>query len=803
MSQGGDAGRAAVEWNGQVSSPSHHLFINASPEPLTLTWGPRLLLRPPPPPPTAGPVAGAAGEAAAGGEAGAAGGGAGDVETPHPEPVAPHGGVLFVGTYEFHTWRVRSASRGLICAHDGPPSVVEVTAAGDYIISPYTPERHQRAIAAAAAATAEDGAAAAGAAAAVAAAGAAAATASAVGATAAIPPAACEGLELSSLQQQQAGRQQQAGSAEEGQQGQQQQQAQQEQQQHVFVNLLPATPGAGQEGAGQEERAGQEEGAGRRRWLWLSWGDAEGRHDTPHPVPVPPVGGCVSVGASDAVTWRVRTAPPPQPGRLVASHSGPPSIVVIGAAGDDTDAAGTAAAVITVSVEPYSVARHTHWLYPHLRPHPLQPPAAAATAAAASHPSHIQAHTPAQQQQPGSMHPHPHPHPHPQQQQQQLPPPPPDSPLVPAAAAAPPLAGGASSPAYALGHVSSRHAATAGTGTRAAAATAAAATASAPAPLSAAASGATLHKDLHTVEWKGQVSASSYHLFVNDTREPLQLSWGDGAGHTEVPHGHIPPCGNLFVGTYEFHTWRVRSASRGLICAHTGPSAIVTITPHGASTHLNTTTGAPPPPPSRSAPLAAAASSSAGGGGGGGGRRGRAVAVAAAVAAAAAATEPGYRQRGEVLGMPIWAFDCVSDAAVARLSHVVGRMLAAAPGGAAAAAARLRAGGAGFAVFGRKQVVSDVPAHRLMRYNAGRHLDTSARGLGATPAIPVTSCGEENLTMVKDRWYPCQSILVHEAHNWYPCQSILVHEVGHAVHNLGLMAAQVAGVMAAYTSAME
>ncbi|PNW69673.1 hypothetical protein CHLRE_26g756997v5 [Chlamydomonas reinhardtii] len=652
MSQGGDAGRAAVEWNGQVSSPSHHLFINASPEPLTLTWGPRLLLRPPPPPPTAGPVAGAAGEAAAGGEAGAAGGGAGDVETPHPEPVAPHGGVLFVGTYEFHTWRVRSASRGLICAHDGPPSVVEVTAAGDYIISPYTPERHQRAIAAAAAATAEDGAAAAGAAAAVAAAGAAAATASAVGATAAIPPAACEGLELSSLQQQQAGRQQQAGSAEEGQQGQQQQQAQQEQQQHVFVNLLPATPGAGQEGAGQEERAGQEEGAGRRRWLWLSWGDAEGRHDTPHPVPVPPVGGCVSVGASDAVTWRVRTAPPPQPGRLVASHSGPPSIVVIGAAGDDTDAAGTAAAVITVSVEPYSVARHTHWLYPHLRPHPLQPPAAAATAAAASHPSHIQAHTPAQQQQPGSMHPHPHPHPHPQQQQQQLPPPPPDSPLVPAAAAAPPLAGGASSPAYALGHVSSRHAATAGTGTRAAAATAAAATASAPAPLSAAASGATLHKDLHTVEWKGQVSASSYHLFVNDTREPLQLSWGDGAGHTEVPHGHIPPCGNLFVGTYEFHTWRVRSASRGLICAHT-----------------------------------------------------------------------------------------------------------------------------------------DVPAHRLMRYNAGRHLDTSARGLGATPAIPVTSCGEENLTMVKDRWYPCQSILVHE--------------VGHAVHNLGLMAAQVAGVMAAYTSAME
>ena len=43
----------------------------------------------------------------------------------------------------------------------------------------------------------------------------------------------------------------------------------------------------------------------------------------PTPLPTPPTcRGGSPAGASDAVTWRVRTAPPPQPGRLVASHSG-------------------------------------------------------------------------------------------------------------------------------------------------------------------------------------------------------------------------------------------------------------------------------------------------------------------------------------------------------------------------------------------------------------------------------------------------------------------------------------------------
>ncbi|GFR51070.1 hypothetical protein Agub_g13394, partial [Astrephomene gubernaculifera] len=132
------------------------------------------------------------------------------------------------------------------------------------------------------------------------------------------------------------------------------------------------------------------------------------------------------------------------------------------------------------------------------------------------------------------------------------------------------------------------------------------------------------------------------------------------------------------------------------------------------------------------------------------------------------------------------AFDCVSPAAVSRLGAVVGSALAHCP---APLLGRMRGAGAAFAVFGAEQVVSDVPAHRFMRHNTGRDLDASARGLGGTPALPLTSCGEENITMSGDRWYPCQSILVHE--------------LGHAVLNLGLRAEQVAQVLAAFRQAQQ
>lgn len=51
------------------------------------------------------------------------------------------------------------------------------------------------------------------------------------------------------------------------------------------------------------------------------------------------------------------------------------------------------------------------------------------------------------------------------------------------------------------------------------------------------------------------------------------------------------------------------------------------------------------------------------------------------------------------------------------------------------------------------QVTSDIPDHHFMKQQAeagGRDIDTTARGLGATPAVPTASCGEENILMLND-----------------------------------------------------
>eukprot|EP00798_Chlamydomonas_sp_ICE-L_P003278 gene3278-13302_t len=50
-------------------------------------------------------------------------------------------------------------------------------------------------------------------------------------------------------------------------------------------------------------------------------------------------------------------------------------------------------------------------------------------------------------------------------------------------------------------------------------------------------------------------------------------------------------------------------------------------------------------------------------------------------------------------------------------------------------------------IFGRNQVVSDLPPHAFMKHNTGRNLDKSARGLGGTRSVPVTSVAEENVAM--------------------------------------------------------
>lgn len=53
------------------------------------------------------------------------------------------------------------------------------------------------------------------------------------------------------------------------------------------------------------------------------------------------------------------------------------------------------------------------------------------------------------------------------------------------------------------------------------------------------------------------------------------------------------------------------------------------------------------------------------------------------------------------------------------------------------------------------QKTTDIPPHHFMQSHSNcegaRDIDATTRGLGATRAVPTTSCGEENITMVDDR----------------------------------------------------
>eukprot|EP00775_Hariotina_reticulata_P012948 gene12948-13076_t len=147
-----------------------------------------------------------------------------------------------------------------------------------------------------------------------------------------------------------------------------------------------------------------------------------------------------------------------------------------------------------------------------------------------------------------------------------------------------------------------------------------------------------------------------------------------------------------------------------------------------------------------------------------------------------------YRERARVT-FPIMAYECVSQAAVDAACCCINHMLA---GCRPDIVSRMVIAGCTVAIIGRCQVTTDVPAHRFMRAQAAdglRDIDATTRGLGATTAVPTTSCSEENLIMVEDGRYP------HE--------SILVHELGHAVMNLGFSAAEHAMVQGLYRAAWQ
>ncbi|GFH12670.1 uncharacterized protein HaLaN_08397, partial [Haematococcus lacustris] len=88
--------------------------------------------------------------------------------------------------------------------------------------------------------------------------------------------------------------------------------------------------------------------------------------------------------------------------------------------------------------------------------------------------------------------------------------------------------------------------------------------------------------------WNGQKSAKTFHVFLNETTEPVDLCWF--YDKVEKYRGTIEPGSNLYVGTYTFHQWKVKSKSGAMLGVHAGQSAVVTVRPSGCIITFNTAT---------------------------------------------------------------------------------------------------------------------------------------------------------------------------------------------------------------------
>ncbi|KAL6778339.1 hypothetical protein ACKKBG_A17815 [Auxenochlorella protothecoides x Auxenochlorella symbiontica] len=226
------------------------------------------------------------------------------------------------------------------------------------------------------------------------------------------------------------------------------------------------------------------------------------------------------------------------------------------------------------------------------------------------------------------------------------------------------------------------------------------------------------------------------HRFNNDTDGPVKFLWIDYDGQ-EHAYATVFPGQSHIQDTYTSHPWRARVADTGAeIGEYVGPGATLTVLP-GA--RLRVEPGLQPrrPPDMHVAPWG------------------------------------WYRQRGRCArGHPIYAFDCVPDAAVRLAAFTMDCMTAHLP---APAVSRMHGWGAFLAIIGRGQVTTDIPQYAQYRGqdsgNGGGRVETATRGLGGGTSNPVSSVGEENLTMEDD---------VH-----YGCESILIHEWAHAVMDLG------------------
>ncbi|WP_437311095.1 hypothetical protein [Sorangium sp. So ce388] len=161
-----------------------------------------------------------------------------------------------------------------------------------------------------------------------------------------------------------------------------------------------------------------------------------------------------------------------------------------------------------------------------------------------------------------------------------------------------------------------------------------------------------------------------------------------------------------------------------------------------------------------------------GGGGGGGGEPESACASVSDVPSELG-LDPFYKKYIDAAGIPVISSEKTPDAALLRACSVVTRML----GYRDDVRQAMIANHTRVAVMAETEVTTDIPEHSdLYEAFPGTDWDTRARGLGATPARPASSCAEENVLC-----YPSDP---------YLGEDILVHEFSHAIAIMGIAFAE-------------
>lgn len=127
---------------------------------------------------------------------------------------------------------------------------------------------------------------------------------------------------------------------------------------------------------------------------------------------------------------------------------------------------------------------------------------------------------------------------------------------------------------------------------------------------------------------------------------------------------------------------------------------------------------------------------------------------------------PFYKKYTAVNGLPILSSENVSDEGILEAARIVSEMLRERRDiQDALVKNRVRV-----AIMSPMELTTNIPEHSDMRPK--EYWDRRARGMGATPARPATSCGEENLLNLPG--------------DHYPRENILIHEFAHTMHIMGL-----------------